>query len=96
MRSMPRSTRVAIATMSIRHRDARRRLAEANATHGPDSPATAAARVEEVTMWNALHAVRSNVGEMPADGSPRYDVRELMRLVGLRGRRFRLNHPDAV
>lgn len=95
MRTMPRTTRVAIATMFLRHRDMRRRHRECLATHGVESPATRAASVEEVSTWNALQSVISNVHETHPDGSPRMDAHEMMRVAALRGRRFRLNHPNA-
>ena len=91
MRSLPHTTRVALATLFLRHRDTRRRVREAIDTHGADSHLADVARIEETTTWNAYVAANRNVFDAPADGSPRTDAHEFMRMVALRGKRHRIN-----
>ena len=57
MRSLPRSTRIAIATLYIRMRDARRRETRMRLTMGIGSAQALKARGETIESSNALQAV---------------------------------------
>jgi hypothetical protein len=61
MRSLPTPARIAIATLIIRYRAARRDHARLAETLGDRSPATNAADARCVEVWNSLHSLRRNL-----------------------------------
>lgn len=76
MRDLPSTTRVAIATLRLRHRAAREHAAHMRDLLGCEHPAALAAGHQEIEVWNSLQAVRRAVfdeaaGERISAGTPR-------------------------
>lgn len=61
MRSLPTPARIAIATLIIRYRSARRDHARLAETMGDRSPSTNAADARRNELWNTLQAIRTNL-----------------------------------
>lgn len=81
MRHLPATTRIAIATLYIRTRDARRLTMTTRLNQGIGSIPANDAKAAEIATWNALQAVLANVH---ADRST-LPTSEFVRLVGRRG-----------
>lgn len=80
MRNLPKTTRIAIATLYIRYRDARHNTQRIYRQNGRMSPPAFKAKEQELAVWNALQAVLSNIHE---DRRP-LPTREFLRLVAAR------------
>lgn len=83
MRNMPRSTRIALAALYLRYRDARRREANLRLSLPCSSPAVISAFHTTIDASNTLLAVRAIIAEQ--EDGPHYPVSEFMRLASLRG-----------
>lgn len=84
MRHLPRSTRIAVATIYLRYRDARRKTARSRVDDGIGSSRAIAAQAAELEIWNALVAMHQN---MAGDtGAARTPAKEFLRMIAIRGR----------
>lgn len=69
--TMPLTTRIAIATLYLRFRNARRIQAERSVTYGAYSQITGSAIIATTEAWNALQSVKAIVhAELNGDRMP--------------------------
>lgn len=88
---MPTSTRIAIATLYIRFRDARR-LSDRNRTlFGMGSVIANRARATEIATWNDLVSVKTNVYAGLDGFRETTDAKTFVSLVARRGAAFNRN-----
>jgi hypothetical protein len=84
MRTMPTAGRIAIATLYLRHRDARSQAARSRRQFGRTSIVTDMHRDKADATWNDLQAVRANVlAEVDGHRRP-LDARDFLGLVARR------------
>jgi hypothetical protein len=82
MRSLPTPARIAIATIVIRYRNARRDHARASETLGDRNVVTIAAEATVLELWNTLQAMKRNLYDEQADDRVSVgDAHEFMRYV---------------
>ena len=89
MRNIPTPARVAIATLYLRLRDARRHAADAaDAAGGYSGRAYRSADAEQLTLHNALMAAKANVARS-MQPNLRPSAKEFLAMVQKRGERLR-------
>jgi len=82
---MPTSARIAIATLYLRYRDARRQAQQARARLGRDSVVTDMRQDQSLAVWNDLVSVKTNVyAEIDGHRTPT-DPKTFLSLVARRG-----------
>jgi hypothetical protein len=85
VRSLPTHARIAIATLIIRYRDARREHARASETLGDHNIVTVGAEARRNELWNTLQAMKTNLydeqaGDRVSVGGPH----DFLRYVAMR------------
>lgn len=86
MRTMPTAGRIAIATLYLLHRDARRQAAKSRGQLGRDSVVTDMHRDKADAVWNTLQAVRANVVADVEGHRRSMPARDFLKAAAQRGR----------
>jgi hypothetical protein len=91
MRTLPTPARIAIATLIIRYRNARRVHARASETLGDRNVVTVGAEASLLELWNTLQALKRNLydeqaGERVSVGDPREFLRYVAQAAEVRKR----------
>lgn len=89
-RDLPASTRIAIATVSMRYRTARRQTESQRAAHGSEHLSTMIADARTMELWNTLVTMRQRVGAEVQGRRISYgSAKAFLRMVGLQAAAFR-------
>jgi len=90
MRELPDTTRIAIATISMRHRASRSRTDALRAKFGSESIATITSEARTIELWNTLVTVRQRVdAEVHGRRITLGNAKAFLRLVALQAAAFR-------